>query len=108
MNTTKLNQLITVTVLTLGTLLSGCKKAEYKNIDAEIVALKRDFITSCESKSNYNIYNGELDAIVQQRNELLAANGYDRSEQWWCRNDGKYQAGFPHTQFPNLVRKKDY
>ncbi|MEK6969099.1 MAG: hypothetical protein AABW48_01595 [Nanoarchaeota archaeon] len=101
MNTTKLNQLITVTALTLGTLLSGCKKADYNDITPEIINLKKEFINSCERKSNHNIYDGELDAIVQQRNQLLAANGYDRSEQWWCRNDGKYQASFPHTQFPN-------
>lgn len=101
MNTTKLNQLITVTALSLGALLSGCKKAEYIDITPEIIDLKKEFIASCKRKSNYDIYNGELDAILQQRNQLLAANGYDRSEQWWCRNDGKYRASFPHTQFPN-------
>ena len=57
MNTTKLNQLITVTALTLGTLLSGCKKADYKDITTEIVGLKKDFADACNNKSNHNIYN---------------------------------------------------
>ncbi len=109
--TIKIKQIIPVTVLALSTLL-GCQAEERNSqeITERVMALKTEFVRACENKLSLNdLHNGELTAIIDHRNKLLAAKGYDpTAEYWWCGNDGLYRASFPQTQFPNPVRKKNF